>query len=396
MTSSPDQARTLRCAQLIETMAMGGAEQLAVRVADGLARRGHESHLVVMTEPGPLSACVPDRVHVHYLGFERSSVRRPPAFLASVLGGSGRLSALLAEQRIEVLQTHLPGANFWGLLLTWRSGISIVPTVHNNREFQYGDHDLPLLAWLRRTAYRLMLRRCAGMVAVSAGVRDSLVDQLGESDRIAARIAVIPNAVPLPEPISPVVRAEVRARFGVADDETFLLAAGRFGPQKNFGDLVSAASILRDRGDAFRLVIAGDGEERESLCERVVAEGLDGLVVLPGNLQDLDDIMAAADVFVMSSLWEGLPLVLLEAMAAGLPVVAYDIPGIGEVLRDDESGLPVAKESTAALAEGLQRLVADRDLRRAMGQAARNTIRTEYNFDTMLGRIESCYRRSLR
>ncbi len=390
MAAHPD-AAPLRVAQLIETMNMGGAEHLAVNLAAELAARGHESHLVVATGPGPLSERIPPTVRTHYLGFVRASVRNPAAFSWSVGKGLRHLGAVIAGERIQLVQTHLPGANFWGLVLALRGSCGVVATVHNNEEFRYGEHDSPVLRAARRTAYGQIVRRC-GVVAVSAAVKDSLVRQLGLGAGLAARITVVPNAVPLPEPLDPDRRAAVRARFGLGPGETFLLAAGRFTEQKNFGDLITAASLLAAGSVPFRLVIGGDGEERPALAARVAAEGLGDRVALPGNLADLDQVMGAADVFVMSSLWEGLPLVLLEAMAAGLPTVAYAIDGVRELVVDRQGGRTAPTGDTAALAAALAGLAADPHLRASCGSTAAGIIRARFSFAQLVDGLEACYR----
>ena len=387
--------RPLGVGQFIETMDMGGAEHLAVQIANALAERGHRSHLIVATGPGPLSGRISPAVRTHYVGFTRASVRKPLAFATSVAGGVRRLGDLVAREHIEVLQTHLPGANYWGLLLAWRRRCGVVATVHNNEEFRYGEHDSRLLRAARRTAYGRIVRSC-GVVAVSAAVKESLVRQLGLDPTQAARITVVPNAVPPPPALDPARRTAVRERFGVAPGEVLFLAAGRFTAQKNFGDLVAAAEMLTADRLPFRLVIGGDGEDRPALVARVAAAGLADRVALPGNLADLDQVMGAADVFVMSSLWEGLPLVLLEAMAAGLPTAAYAIDGVRELVVDRQGGLTVPSGDAAALAGTLATLATDPDLRARLGAHAAGIIRTRFSFAQLVDELESCYRAARR
>ena len=392
--SAPRRDRSLRVAQCIETLDVGGAEHLAVQVAGALAARGHDSHLVVMEGPGPLSERVAPEVTVHYLDFARASIADPAAFAWSVGAGLRRLGAVAARADLDVVQTHLPGANFWGLALALRGRRAVVATIHNNEEFRYGEHDRPLRVALRKAAYRQIVRRC-GVVAVSAAVKESLVRQLGLDPGQAGRIAVVPNAVPVPAPPTAAERAAVRARFGVGAGEALLLAAGRFTEQKNFGDLVDAAARLAADGTPFRLVIAGDGEDRPALQERAAAAGLAERVLMPGNLADLDRVMGAADVFAMSSLWEGLPLVLLEAMAAGRPTAAYAIDGVTELVADGVTGLTAPAGSVPGLAAALARLVDEPDLRARLGAVAAAAIRERYDFDRLVDRLEACYRERL-
>ncbi|MBE0565298.1 MAG: glycosyltransferase, partial [Krumholzibacteria bacterium] len=124
--------------------------------------------------------------------------------------------------------------------------------------------------------------------------------------------------------------------------------------------------------------------------------GLGDRVLMPGNLADLDRVMGAADVFVMSSLWEGLPLVLLEAMAAGLPVVAYAIDGVREVVSDGASGLTVPAGEAGALADALAALARDPGLRQRLGAGAGAVVRERYSFDALVDGLEACYRRANR
>lgn len=370
---------------------MGGAENLAVHVAAALADRGHESHLIVMEDPGVLSPQVPASVRLHHLGFHRASIRDPFRFPGSLRAGYRLLSGLIRSEGIEAVQTHLPGSNFWGLLLAWRRVCRVLATVHNNEEFRYGESDGAVRFALRKTAYRQIIRRTAGVVAVSAAVRDSLIRELSADAHDAARIHVVTNAVPVPAPLDPKRRQQIRDRFGVGEGSAFLLAAGRFTEQKNFGDLVTAAGHLAARDLPFRLVIAGDGEERAALLARIDVEGLGDRVAAPGNLTDLAAVMQAADLFVMSSRWEGLPLVLLEAMAAGLPVVAFAIDGVTELVTDGGTGRLATPGDPAALAEALADLSSDPDRRSELGGAGRALIEERFGFDRLIDQLEELY-----
>ena len=395
MESDGKQAPRLRVAQLIESMAVGGAEHLAVKTANYLAAAGHDSHLIVTRGPDVLSAKIRPAVKVHYLHFERASIKNPWAFGTSLRKGLKLITAVLVREQIPVVQTHLPGSNFFGLLLAWKKACAVLATIHNNQEFNYGDADNPLLARLRKKAYRKILTSCQGVVAVSEEVRTSLIRDLGAGPAAAEKISVVTNAVEIPLPLDAVRREAIRGDLGVGPRQILILAAGRFCEQKNFGDLVTTARRLKERGCSFRLVIAGDGEQRIDLVDRVCRLGLESEVALPGNLTDLDQVMQAADIFVMSSLWEGLPLVLLEAMAAGLPVVAYGIPGIEEVVTAGVTGLTVPVGEVASLADGLEQLAGNDELRRRLGAAGETRIQAEYGFAEYVEKLSELYRRAV-
>ncbi len=381
--------------QLIESLAMGGAENLAVRMANQLAAEGHESHLIILTEEGALSERVATGVQVHYLGFRRASIRNPFAFGASLKTGYSLLRSVVEKQDIQVVQSHLPGSNFMGLLLELRGVCPVLATIHNNEEFRYGDADNPVLVMARKFAYSLLLRRGHGIVAVSEDVRSSLVRQLKCGPELAKRVSVVTNAVPLPDILPSEEISQIRSSFGIPDKTPFILAAGRLSEQKNFVDLVAAAGLLKEDGADFRLVIGGEGELRPQLESQIKSMGLADHVQLPGVLSNLNQVMQAADIFVMSSLWEGLPLVLLEAMAASLPTVAFAIPGIDEVVEAEVHGLKVPVGDSRELADGLAELLASEDHRLTMGKAARDLISSQYNFQTLIFQLVDLYRAAL-
>ncbi len=373
----------LRVAQLIETLETGGAEHLAIRIANGRAAAGDESHLLVMTGPGALSPRIDSGVRVHYFAYERCSIRNPFRFALSVLRGYRMLRGRIKRHRIEVVQTHLPGANFWGLLLQIGRTCAVAPTIHNNQEFAYGDDVSGFRARLRRFAYRRLLRSCGAVICVSGMVRESLLAELGSAENDGGRIVVVPNGVALPEIRDQKDRAATRARYGIAPGAPMLLAAGRHTEQKDFATLLDSVARLRDLVEGPRLLLAGDGPLRADLERRAAAAGLADTVIFAGNVDDLDDLFQAADVFVMSSLWEGLPLTLLEAMAGACPVVGTSIPGIAEILDGEdgiERGLLAPPSDPDALAAAIAAMLGDPDRARRLGAAGRALVEERFSF----------------
>lgn len=394
MTQAESRASRLRVAQLIESLEMGGAERLAVQIANARAAAGDLSHLIVLSGPGPLSQRIQPNVRVRYLDFRRASLGNPLAFGVSVTRGYRRLAKQIAQDSIDVLHTHLPEANFWGLCLAARGCCAAIATVHNNQEFHYGKADHPLRYRLRRWGYRQMLRRCAAVVAVSTEVRTSLVQELAVNDEEAGRIVVIPNGVEIPDPLPEAIQERTRARYGIPPGDPLVLAAGRLTEQKNFVALLEAVARLRSRRILCRVLIAGDGPQRAYLDRRLVEMKLEDQVSLTGNVDDLQDLMRAADVFVLSSLWEGLPLVLLEAMAAGLPVVGTRIKGIAEIVEDGVSGLLAEPGDVEGLARAIATLLGDGKRRGVYGAAGLEIVRHGYDFARVSRDLGTLYART--
>jgi glycosyltransferase involved in cell wall biosynthesis len=186
----------------------------------------------------------------------------------------------------------------------------------------------------------------------------------------ADRAVVIHNGVDLDRP---------RRRDGARARPVALLSVGRLRPPKDFLTLVRAVAALEP--GSVRLRIAGDGPDRAALSAEVARLGLDGVVELLGERHDVDELLAAADLLVLSSDSEGLPLSVLEAMAAGLPVVASAVGGVPELVRDGETGLLVPPGDPGALARALAGLVADPELRARAGAAGRRRAEREFSLD---------------
>jgi glycosyltransferase involved in cell wall biosynthesis len=201
----------------------------------------------------------------------------------------------------------------------------------------------------------------------------------------AGRTVVIHNGVELAQPrrLPRPTRAPVT-----------LVSVGRLRPPKDFTTLVRAVAAL-DPGSA-RLRIAGDGPDRTSLAAEIAGLGLDGSVELLGTRSDVDELLAGADLFVLSSESEGLPMSVLEAMAAGLPVVASAVGGVPELVRDGETGTLVPPHDSAALAGAIRRLVADPALRDRLGEAGRVRAAREFSLTRFHHAHLEIYRAALR
>ena len=178
----------------------------------------------------------------------------------------------------------------------------------------------------------------------------------------AVRVERIPNGIP------------TRSAPPAGERSRTVIAAGRLTPQKGFDLLIEAFHRVHERHPDWELAVFGDGRLRRELTEQIKELGLGGHVHLRGVTRQLDRELARASVFALSSRFEGLPMVLLEAMDSALPVVAFDCPtGPAEVVEDGVNGLLLPREDVAALADGLCRLIEDEELRASMGSAARRT-----------------------
>jgi glycosyltransferase involved in cell wall biosynthesis len=341
----------MRLALVISALGAGGAERVIVTLANAWAARGWQVALITFEPPGTKPYYQVDRrVALRQLGVP--SVGRPR--WRAIHQGLRRVRALRHALRTaapDLVISFLTKINVLALLASRGLAIPVVVSERNNPERQRvrGTWN-----WLRQRLY--VTAWC--VVTPSRGVLE------GFPQGIRARGRVIPNPVDLAPATS---RGPGAGR---------LVAVGRLVDQKGFDLLLGAfARIAPDHPD-WKLTIWGEGEERaplEALCARL---GLAGRVRLPGLTERPGEWVEDADIFVLSSRYESFGNVITEAMAAALPVIAFDCPwGPGDIVRDGQDGLLVPPEDMGALAAAIRRLILDADLRRRLGEAAAGNVR---------------------
>jgi glycosyltransferase involved in cell wall biosynthesis len=257
-----------------------------------------------------------------------------------------RILRYLQAERDGVLVTTRPGLNLLSARFAPRRLIRVAQDHMNLSTYKLALRDAILRAYPRFDA----------VTVLTETDRQEYRRALGPGVRIERIPNGVPQAVLPPAPLT----------------GTVLVAAGRLLSQKGFDLLIDAFRLVHDEHPDWQLRIFGAGPWRQQLTEQIERLGLTGSAHLPGQSEHLHAELAAASMFVLSSRFEGLPMVLLEAMTAGLPTVAFDCPtGPGEVIEHGSSGLLIPPQDVAALAAGIGELIDDPARRRAMGQAAR-------------------------
>jgi len=322
-----------------------------------------------------------EREDVRYIATHRSGPRLARA--AGALGGMWRvvLACLRAclGGRPAVVHAHVASRGSFlrkslVLLVARMSGCKTIFHLHGAefREFSTQEAGRLLRHWIRHT-----LERSSVVIALSESWA-----QFVRAFAPGARVAVVPNAVPLP-PLAP-ADAEVPGR---------VLFLGRLDTSKGVFELLDAAAVLAQRYPELRIVIGGEGDA-EGVRRRAAALGIEDRIELPGwiDAQARALELARASVFCLPSHAEGLPMALLEAMAARKAVVACGVGGVPEVLRDGDNGMLVAPRDAAALAAALGSVLGDAALRTRLGKRARATIEQHYSTEVMCGKLSAIYR----
>lgn len=371
MSSTPARvARPHRIALLVETGGPGGAEHVLLNLAEGLRRRGHE---IIPIGPDDRSPWLHDQFVARGFAPEHYAMRRLLDWRC--LRG---IAGILRRRGADVVHSHEFTMGVYGTAAAKLARRPHVLTMHGGRYYA---------GKLQR---RLALAASARLSDAAVGVSAACAADLEQTLRLRrGSVRVVPNGVPVP----PGERAPVRRELGVGDDELLLVAVGNLYPVKGHIVLLRALALLAERGktSGLTVAIAGRGGEEPALRDFARQAGIEGCVRLLGYREDVGDILAAADIYAMPSLSEGLPLALLEAMAVGLPVVASRVGGIPEVVTDGDDALLVAPGDPAALAGAIERLIDDEQLRTRVGDAARRTAERDYTLDAMLDRYEAIY-----
>jgi glycosyltransferase involved in cell wall biosynthesis len=364
----------MRILHLITRLPVGGAERLLVDVVRGLDRARFESIVCCIQEKGELAAELEAAgVAVHCLGrmqrkrFDWRAVRD--------------LVRLMRGQRIDVVHSHLYHANLYGRIAALCARVPAVASVHNTyarRKFH------------REVLNRLLSKASARVIAVSEDVRRDLMRYDGIAEE---KIVTIPNGIDVDRMRTALTRHEARARLGIGGDEIIIGCVARLEEQKGHRFLLEALALLNASGGAprFSLVLAGDGRLRAELEQRAAALGVAAVTRFLGTRQDVGEILKALDVYVMPSLWEGLSIAMLEAMAAGLPLVISDVSGVSQVVGDDEFGVKVPVGDAPALARAIRALAEDPARRSALGAAARQRVLAKFSPAAMLADLARLY-----
>ena len=364
---------------------ISGGEKVLLNLAKHLRSRGHHL-LVACPSYGPL---------VEVLRREGIEVRIIPIKKTYDMMAAFRLRNLILREGIQILHTHGMLVNVIGRIASKMARVPIsISTVHLTRELVTGGRAENIPQWLKGKYYQSVDNFTAQLndrvIAVSESVKRDLISQ-GVSPE---KIVVIKNGIECERSQTPLERKNPRLK----KKKELSIGSGpvvgtitRFSKQKDVHTFLYAMSnVIRDY-PGVRCLILGDGEQRgelEDLSSRLV---LNGNVTFLGYRDDAREILDIFDVFVLSSLWEGLPLVVLEAMAASKPVIATQVPGTAEAVVDGKTGILVPIRNSKLLAESIKRLLGDKELSQEMGRAGKRRVNKDFRVERMVDETEELY-----
>lgn len=364
----------MKILQLISSGGFYGAESVLVNLSVELQRIGHRCLIGIFENSKTRNTEVGERAEA--LGLR---VLRIPCRGQMDWAALRRIRGVIEQEGIELVHAHGYKADFYALLARRGTGVPVAATCHN---------------WLGRTlatrAYgaldRYLLRFFDGIAAVSS----SVADQLFEAG-VRREIRLIPNGV---APVPSENPSDLPNEFRQAD-RIVVGSVGRLSAEKGTAFLIEAAAKICSELPNVQFVQVGDGPLRSQLEARVRELGIEQQFVFTGERRDMPRVYRSFDVFVLASLNEGMPMALLEAMAAGLPVVATRVGAVPELLGSPEVGCLVEPGDFNALADGMREFLVNKSRREELGARARKRVEEQFSAGAMARKYEDLYKQLL-
>lgn len=357
--------------QIVLRLGCGGLEKMVVHLSRALDPTQYRVTVCCLEDPGELAAeldgsSVPV-VSLRKHGFSPGTV--------------ARLAGRLRRERVRIVHTHNPGAHLYGALAAKLAGVPAVVHTRHGPRVDASHSSLFFRRWLwdwTRTAVGVS-QDTAQLLARSAGIG-------------AEKVTMIANGVPVPR-IRAEDRAAVRGEFGIPMEAPTAGIVARLSPEKEHRTLLAAFAPLITKLPGAHLLIVGDGPLRGALEAQAQEAGIARQVHFTGFRTDVDRMLAAMDVFVLCSRFEGTSLTLLEAMGAGLPIVATAVGGTPEVVGSPENAFLVPAGDAEALGRALITALSQPEAARAMAARAQARMKAQYGIDCMTRQYEELYQR---
>jgi glycosyltransferase involved in cell wall biosynthesis len=391
--------RKLHVMHIILNLKRDGAQQVVRTLAEYLTTEDCIP-VVCAFQDGPMRSDIERLgVKVELLPPRRYSIFVFPLFVVDLIRIWRALIKLVNHYQVQIVQTHLLETfDFPVLLLRYMTSAGVVIWTFHNSNIGLTKDQLTH-QWLlkpKRYAhnllYRLTFPMVNGAIAVSDQVKEAMLQTFGH---VEDKITVISNGVDVKRYNQPIDKAMVRSELGFSGDTPLLAMVGRLQEQKGHRYLIEAVSIILPEYPEIQVLFIGEGDLRDELQSQVETLKLGRHIHFLGSRPDVPQLLAASDVFVLPSLWEGLSMALLEAMAIGLPVVASEVSGTVQVILPNETGYLVPPRDVPALAKAIIQVLSDPARSQAMGIAARQRVEMAFSAQKQAAEHLALYRRLL-
>jgi glycosyltransferase involved in cell wall biosynthesis len=373
---APGNRRRIRVVHVLDNLNTGGTELNAVRTAERLDRSRFEVSFLCIQANGPL------RARLDAAGIPVGEIPITSLMSASALRRASEIRRMVREEGIDVVHAHDPYANALAAPAVRLAGKGAVIASHR----WWRDVHRPRVRLANRLAYRFAHR----VLANSPAIGELVVRNEGVSRE---RLVVIPNFVDENafRPLSDSRRAALRQQVGLAAGDVAIGVAANLYPVKNHEMLLRAAARLAGSWPAVKFVIVGEGREKDRLKKLAHDLEIADRVLLPGRIEHEPGLPGIFEIATLTSREEGFPNWVVEAMAAGRPVVATRVGGVPDAVVQGETGILVEPGDDEGLAQGLDRLLRDREFQERAGLAGATRARSLYHESSVIRALESLY-----
>ena len=369
--------------QIVRNLDIGGGQEVVRTLAENLNLIGC-SVIVCSFKDGPLRREIEDLgIQVVLLPDRNHSILAFPFFIKEMSHIRNSLSELVDRYNINVVQTHLLRIlNFPTIsLMAMHPDLLVYWTFHNTRFTLRKDHlrshkwMLKPKKWFYKWLDLYASTRVSGFIAVSSEVKQAMVQDIGS---IGDKITVVPNGVDVRRYLPDADKRKQRKKLGLDSEARIISVVATFKEQKGHRYLIEAVPSLKNRFPDLLILLIGDGELKQELENLTNQSDLSDTIKFLGARGDIPDLLSASDLFVLPSLWEGLPMALVEAMASGLPIVATEVSGSKQAILPGKTGLLVEPGNALELEKAIAQMLDEPELGRQMGAAAR--LRADEDF----------------
>jgi glycosyltransferase involved in cell wall biosynthesis len=369
------QSRRIKLLQIIDSLNAAGAENVLLSLLSQLDQAHYDITVTYFT-PGPwVSRIAATGARLHRIRYYN---RFDPLIWPQML-------RIMRAEKPDIVHTHLFKSDLYGGLSAWLTHVPVrISTLHN------ADH------WRKVRLLSLLARRIVShyhaFVAVSPEVKNFVCQTTGLASH---QIITIPNGVDVEAFAARDNREQTRQSLGILADAPVVGIVGRLEEQKGHSYFLQAVAQIISAVPKARFLVVGDGTLRTALEQQAEQLGVADHALFLGMRSDIPNLLSAMDILVFSSLWEGLPIALLEGMAARLPVVATRAGGMSSVVHDGQTGLLVSPADPDELADAITTLIQHPQLAHAMGTAGQQRVRTQYSEQAMVDQVTDLYERLL-
>ncbi len=295
------------------------------------------------------------------------------------------LTKLLRNNSFDIIHCHgLKAALLGGIAAKTVGHKNIIYTAHSNISFKTSQITN---TYFYKTVEKVVSHISKQIIAVSEGIKNEMIMRKIPAERIT----VIPNGIDASRFKIETDKKHIKRQLGIPEEANIVGTIARLAPQKNLETFLKGAAILLSSMPELRFIIVGDGPLKKQLQEKAIELGIESKVTFTGYRNDIPEILHIMDVFALSSWTEGLPITVLEAMAAEKPVVATRVGGTPEIIEDGLTGLLVKPNDEKSLAEGIMHILSNRLFADALGTAARKNIVENYTIEKMVESTEKLY-----